>query len=91
MDCHSALYRLKQRAVCKEKLSLSVVATAAEDDHDGKNYDPGTVVVEKIAKTVIIHICFPPSAFWVRPIIIVCNMKKKCHKNIAKKIHFIKY
>jgi hypothetical protein len=39
-----------------------VIAAATEDDYDSKDDDPGAVVVEKIAKAVVIHM-FPPSAF----------------------------
>ena len=39
-------------------LLLSVVAAATENYDDSKDYDPGAVIVEKIAKTVVIHSMF---------------------------------
>ena len=33
------------------------------DDNDGENDNPGAVVVEEVAKAVVIHMCFPPKAF----------------------------
>ena len=38
----------------------SVVAAATEHNHDRKDYDPGAVIVKKMAQAVVIHICFPP-------------------------------
>ena len=38
----------------------SVVAAAAEYNHDRKDHDPGAVIVKKMAQAVVIHICFPP-------------------------------
>jgi len=43
---------------------FSVAAAATEHDHDGKDDDPGAVIVKEIAKAVVIHM-FPPNAFWV--------------------------
>jgi hypothetical protein len=53
-----------------------VIAAATEDDYDCENYDPGAVIVEEIAKAVVIHM-FPPNAFWAKPIIILCKTRKK--------------
>jgi hypothetical protein len=53
-----------------------VIAAATEDDYDCENYDPGAVIVEEIAKAVVIHM-FPPNAFWAKPIIILCLRRKK--------------
>ena len=47
----------------------SAVAAATEHEDDCKNDDPGAVVVEEITKTVVIHICFPPSAFGSDPLL----------------------
>ena len=33
------------------------MAAATEDNDDGKDDNPGAVVVKKIAKAVVIHIC----------------------------------
>ena len=41
----------------------SVIAAATEDDDDGENYDPGAVIVEEIAKAVVIHSMFLRSMF----------------------------
>lgn len=40
-----------------------VIAAATKDDNDGENDNPGAVVVEEVAKAVVIHMCFPPKAF----------------------------
>jgi hypothetical protein len=40
--------------------SLSVIAAATENNDDGKDNDPGAVIVEKMAKTVVIHRYVPP-------------------------------
>ena len=51
----------------------SVVAAATENNDNGKDDDPGAVIVEKIAKTVVIHNMFlrifvscglPPLFLW---------------------------
>ena len=41
----------------------SVVAAATENNDNGKDDDPGAVIVEKIAKTVVIHNMFLRSMF----------------------------
>ena len=46
---------------------LSMIAAATEDDHDSKDDDPGAVIIEEIAKAVVIHM-FPPNAFWADPL-----------------------
>ena len=33
-------------------------AAVAENENDGKNYDPGAVILEKMAKAVVVHICY---------------------------------
>ena len=43
----------------------SVVAAAAEYNHDRKDHDPGAVIVKKMAQAVVIHICFPPKMLQV--------------------------
>jgi hypothetical protein len=49
---------------------FSVVAGATENNDDSEDDDPGAVIVEKMAKAVVIHICFPPNvrlrAFFAR-------------------------
>lgn len=55
----------KKKAVARERQPLtvlfSVVAAAAEHDHDRKNDDPSAVIVEEMAKAVV-HM-FPPGVF----------------------------
>jgi hypothetical protein len=38
---------------------LSAVAAAAKYDNDGKDNDPGAVIIEDVAEAVVIHM-FPP-------------------------------
>ena len=36
------------------------VAAATENDNDCEDYDPGAVIIKKMAKAIVIHICLPP-------------------------------
>jgi hypothetical protein len=56
----------------------SVIAAAAENDNDCKDDYPGTVVVEEIAKAVIIHMFASGSYFadFVPLSIILCRKQK---------------
>ena len=39
---------------------MSVIAAATENNNDSKNDDPGAVIVEKMAKAVVVHRYVPP-------------------------------
>ena len=38
-----------------DTVSLSVVAAATKNHDNGKNYDPGAVIVKDVAQAVVIH------------------------------------
>ena len=55
-----------------------MIVTAAEYDYNSKDYNPGTVIIKDVAKTVV-HICFLQRCFFgVLPpyINIICEEEK---------------
>ena len=42
---------------------LSVVAAATENDNDSKDDNPSAVIIEDVAKTVVVH-KVPPGSIW---------------------------
>ena len=46
--------------VSRLSFGISAVAAATENDNDSKDNYPGTVVVEEMAKAIVVHVCLPP-------------------------------
>ena len=54
------MFFLSYRAVTKLSTVALAVAAATENDNDCEDYDPGAVIIKKMAKAIVIHICLPP-------------------------------
>jgi hypothetical protein len=49
------------KSTLQAKMNSSTAAAADNEKRDDQDPDPVGVVVEYAAKTVVVHICFPPN------------------------------
>lgn len=58
---------------------ISVIAAATEYDDDSEDDDPGAVIVEKMAKAIVVHICYSSMVSFrasLPYVSIICRSKK---------------
>ena len=49
------------------------IAAAAENENDSKDYNPGAVIIKKMAEAIVVHICSSKVSFELLLISIVCR------------------